>query len=182
MGPALELTPSPHCVFEKVTPAHFEKAHQVFHENEETLFLLGPGYESDTLTHELVTCSGLPPGGVQQNVLNTIVTCRETGETLGVLELYRGYPTEDALYIGGLFLRPSWQGKGVGAEMVEHLKGVALRAGYRMIYAAVGMKNWPALRFWLAVGFSRVTKISGDGTFGESRFAIMELVHDLAAS
>jgi GNAT superfamily N-acetyltransferase len=152
---------------------------QVFQENAPLLRLLGPEHEAELLATSLIEYENLPPGGDSALVCNTLVRSLDTGETLGVMELYRGYPSTTALYIGALFLRPTVQRMGYGAEVVRHLKQRAAAAGFDSLYAAIGLYNWPALRFWLAMGFTRATRVAGDEQCGADRFAVLELVHDL---
>jgi hypothetical protein len=44
---------------------------------------------------------------------------------------------------------------------------------------ACTLKNWPALRFWLSLGFNKIAGIMGDETYSETTFASLILERDL---
>ena len=39
----------------------------------------------------------------------------------------------------------------------------------------MGLRNWPALGFWIRLGYDRITGLSGDRQFGEGKYAVIEL-------
>jgi len=79
------------------------------------------------------------------------------------------------MYIGSLYLRPVFQGRGFGHQIVRHLEAQAKQIGFREARIKVGLKNWRALRFWTSCGYSRITRIRGGGENGESKPAAVEL-------
>ena len=179
MGPAIGLESTEACVFVDCTEMQRALIRDVFAENRETLALLGPLEAPEELAGRLIAAPDLPPGGSVAYTRNAVIQCRATQVGLGVLELYRGYPDAQTLYIGGLFLRPAWQGRGLGSEIVAALKRSARAAGYQRLGAAVGLKNWPALRFWIAAGFTQIGHVRGDAAYGPERFANLGLLYDL---
>jgi hypothetical protein len=44
---------------------------------------------------------------------------------------------------------------------------------------AVGLKNWPALRFWTKQGYDTVTMIGGDQAYAADHYAVIELQKSL---
>ncbi len=180
MGPDFVLTPSSRCVFQTVSEKDASAVEIIYRENHLVLDWLGTEQNYSKMAKEVVLCSELPPGGAQEYVYNTVIRHRETQKLLGILECYQGYPEKNALYIGALFLRPCTHRQGFGMEVVDHLVSAAFGVGYGEVYAAVGLKNWPALRFWLAAGFTRATKVSGDAEYKDSTFAVIELVRDVS--
>jgi hypothetical protein len=62
---------------------------------------------------------------------------------------------------------------------MAELERRATRAGYQEIRAAVGLRNWPALRFWVALNYDRITKIVGDPEYREHAYADIELAKSL---
>ena len=61
--------------------------------------------------------------------------------------------SEPTAQIGDLYVSPSHRGSGVGAELVEHAKGQAIRAGYKHAELHTLYTDERAMRFWQAQGF-----------------------------
>jgi ribosomal protein S18 acetylase RimI-like enzyme len=101
----------------------------------------------------------LPPEGSRTQARTFLVRARHVGEVVGVLGYYVGYPDEDTLYVSLLFLRPRWQGQGMGREIMAELEAHAARAGVREIRLGVDPDNWGALRFWVRAGYDRITQL-----------------------
>lgn len=101
----------------------------------------------------------LPPGGSRARARTFLVRARHDGEVVGVLGYYAGYPDEATLYISQLFLRPRWQGQGMGREIMAELEAHAARARVREIRLGVDPGNWSALRFWVRAGYDRITQL-----------------------
>jgi len=119
----------------------------------------------------------IPPGGSHDRLLLQGITRKDdpARRPLGLLELYHGYPHERSLYIGFLFIDPDVQGNGFGREIASRCHALASGLGYEEVRVAVALKNWPALRFWIQNGYRHATKVTGDRTFGDDRFAVIEL-------
>lgn len=96
-------------------------------------------------------------------------------ETIGFVSLYLGYPTETTFYIGSLFFRVSFQRKGYGQEVVSFIEEELYKHGYEEGRVAVGLKNWPALRFWSKQGYDRISQIKGDAQYSPESFGTIEL-------
>ena len=85
----------------------------------------------------------------------------------------------DVAYIGELFLHPRFQGAGLGREICLRL-GQVLRPGpAKTLRVGVGLRNWNALRFWVKLGFTHVTGMSGDRHFSPHGHAFLELEKNL---
>ena len=179
MGPELSLGPTQRLDFEPCSRSHARLVTQIFEEIAPLTRLLGPPRSAADIAAEYVGEPDVPPGGSAAFVVSAVVRVRETGACAGVLQLYRGYPDAGTLWIGGLFLRPGWQGRGRGSEVVDHLGDRARDAGYHSLGAGVGLKNWPALRFWVGRGFTQVKSVVGDREHGPERFADMGLLRRL---
>lgn len=108
-----------------------------------------------------------------------LVLDKRLGRVCGLLSYYCGYPNKDTLYIGSLFLLQKRQRQGLGRELIKTLEQLALSQGYAEARIAVGLKNWPALRFWLVLGFQHISKLSGAGQTPETGYADLELVKAL---
>ncbi|MGK9251345.1 GNAT family N-acetyltransferase [Paenibacillus humicus] len=96
-------------------------------------------------------------------------------EPAALIELYRGYPGERDLYIGLFAVDPSQRGQRLGSELVEGIIRLAAERSYHTVRAAVDLKNWGALRFWIGCGFKEAVKVSGDREHGGDAFARIEL-------
>ncbi|HWN68401.1 MAG TPA: GNAT family N-acetyltransferase [Haliangium sp.] len=117
----------------------------------------------------------LPPGGSRERARTFVIRARAGHEIAGVLGYYVGYPEQDALYVSQLFLRPRWQGMGLGREVMGALEQRADGAGAREIRLGVDPDNWGALRFWVRVGYDRIARlvdVPGLGAAGPPRFEL----------
>lgn len=101
----------------------------------------------------------LPPGGRRERARTFLVRAHAGRELAGVLGFYAGYPAPDALYISQLFLRPRWQGLGLGREIMGALEQRAAGAGVRELRLGVDPDNWRALRFWVRLGYDHIAAL-----------------------
>ncbi|AFM42497.1 acetyltransferase [Desulfosporosinus acidiphilus SJ4] len=131
-------------------------------------------YASKTLTE-----GNLPPGGTRDRFRAKSLYLKQTSKLIGVLELYHGYPQEEVLWIGWLFIHSSFQRRGYAQETVEYLFSEAKKANFKKIRVGVGLKNWPALRFWYRNGFRQLVGIIGDKVYSERTFASIGLEKDV---
>lgn len=148
-------------------------------ENRAVFPLLGPERDLERLAMSVLRHDRLPPNGHSAHEKSFLIRNRSDDELLGLLSVYRGHPTTETLYIDHLFLRPRWQRRGIGREVMAALERRAARAGYREIRAAIGLRNWPALRFWVALNYDHITKIVGDPDYREHAYADIELAKPL---
>jgi ribosomal protein S18 acetylase RimI-like enzyme len=148
-------------------------------ENRAVFPLLGAERDPERLALSVLRHDKLPPNGHSAHENNFLIRNKSDEELLGLLSVYRGYPTTETLYIGHIFMRPRWQRRGIGREVTEELERRAERAGYREIRVAVGLRNWPALRFWIALNYDRITQIVGDPEYREHTYADIELAKSI---
>lgn len=151
----------------------------VLAENRAVFPLLGPERDLERLALSVLRHDRLPPNGHSAHENSFLIRNRSDDELVGLLSVYRGHPTTETLYIGHFFLRPRWQRRGIGREVITELERRAARAGYREIRAAVGLRNWPALRFWVTLNYDRITKIVGDPEYREHAYADIQLAKSL---
>lgn len=189
----MNLTPSPHplwtlneptpCPGGLLTPAGPEAIQaftEIYTENARVLRRLYAEADPRHLARALAHREDLPPGGHPDRVhLYTLHATPTGGPAVGLLELYDGHPGPRSLYIGSLFLKRDAQGEGRGRAVVALVAELARQRGYHELRCGVGLKNWPALRFWHRLGFDQLAKISGDAMEGPDCFALMELVRPL---
>ena len=130
--------------------------------------LLGPERDPEHRVLSVLRHDTLPPNGHSAHERSSWSGHRSDDEFSGLLSSSR--PSRNTLR-RPFVLRPRWQRRGVGREIVEELEWRAARTGYREIRVAVGLRNWPALRFWVALRYDRIAKI-GDPKIGNKPMRI----------
>ena len=74
-------------------------------------------------------------------------------------------------------LHPSQHQQGYGREVMEGVIDQSKTMGDRMALGArVYLKNWPALRFWVGLGFKQIDKMDGDKIYSETMQASLVLL------
>jgi len=149
-------------------------------ENRGVFPLLGPERDLERLALNVLRHDKLPPSGHSAHENSFLIRNKSDDELIGLLSVYRGYPTTGALYISHFFLRPRWQRRGIGREVMAELEQRAARAGYQEVHITVGLRNWPALRFWIALNYDRITKVVGDLECQEHTYADIELAKSIS--
>ena len=129
----------------------------------------------DALAHK-----NLPPHGKKN--AHRVQTIRTENETIiGYLLLYHGFPDTRTFWIATLAIHPVHQKKQYGKEVIEGLTHeIQILKKYAYIGGCVGIKNWPALRFWIQNGFNKILKFDGDTTYAADAFAELWLVKEIA--
>lgn len=119
----------------------------------------------------------LPPKGKKHLNRLQIITLRKSKEAIGYVSMYHGYPEKKTAWIGALMILPKHQGKKYGQQFVTQFSKEAKKLkGFSSVGIGVAVKNWPAMRFWIANGFTEILKIKGDKTHGEKAFADLHLL------
>ncbi len=168
-----------HCFLDAADERQLEAFALIFDENREILGLKDNGVSAQNHALQTLRHRVLPPGGVGWRQQVYLVRDLESRDTVGMLAVYFGYPTPETMFIGSLYLRPMFQGHGIGHEIVRELEQRARELGFRESRVGVGLKNWRALRFWTGCGYSRITRIKGDREFSEAALANVELLKSL---
>lgn len=125
-----------------------------------------------------LTEGNLPPGGDKKNFRAKTIYLKETYEAIGVIEAY--CETKETLVIGWLFILPKYQKQGYAREATCQIFDEAKKQNFKKIELGVHLKNWPAIRFWYAMGFDRIVGIIGDDIYSEKTFASIILEKDLS--
>lgn len=166
-------------IAQPVSGAQIREIEAVYTGNRELLLLLDRESDPLLLARRFVDGRNLPPRGRPPCLHNLVLLEAGSGDVMGLLGLYAGYPKADVAYVGELFLSPQFQGVGLGREAYQGLEA-RLRAGsMARVRVGVGLRNWNALRFWIRLGFSQVTGMSGDRVFEPGRYAFLELQKNL---
>ncbi len=147
---------------------------QILEDNQDLLRLLGDTRPISVQAREILDHGALPPGGEAAREKSFLIRDKLTRAVIGILTVYFGYPGIKTAYIGSLFFRNLWQRQGLGREVVDGVEKIARLAEFNEARLAVSLYNWPALRFWISLGYNQVTKIKGDDEFGEGKYAVIE--------
>jgi GNAT superfamily N-acetyltransferase len=113
-----------------------------------------------------------------ENFQMQTIYAQESGQIIGYFHCYHGLAQQPTWsFISMLVLHPSQQKHGYGREVMEGVldqsKTLADRAA---LGARVYLKNWPALRFWIGLGFKQIDKMDGDKTHSDATQASLVLV------
>ncbi|HVZ41054.1 MAG TPA: GNAT family N-acetyltransferase [Candidatus Kapabacteria bacterium] len=101
-------------------------------------------------------------------------------EIIGYYHLTYRRPLENQVGVSMLVLDPAHQGRGFGAEAVRGIvAGLEALRSYRALVAKVYLKNWPAMRFWIGMGFTTVLRYLGDPVMAEGAYASILLERPL---
>jgi Acetyltransferases len=119
----------------------------------------------------------LPEGGVKEQFRIQTVRLKTTGEIVGFISVYHGYPQSDSLYLAMMCISGDFQNQGYGQEVMKHFLLEIGLLGYSEIRVNVSLRNWAGLRFWTKSGFNRISGIFGDTEFSEGKFADIELIN-----
>jgi len=162
-------------IFRKISENDLKEIEAIFQENIESGKLLEKEPKPLEEAWAIVRYEDLPPNGKKENLHNYLIQNNEN-TTIGLLSYYCGYPEENFLYIGSLFIRPKYQGQGFGKIIFNEIEKYALENEFTEIRLGVGLKNWGAIDFWFKCGFTQITKFSGDKIFSDETFAVIELM------
>lgn len=103
-----------------------------------------------------------------------------TEETIvGYFHLYHGDPRPHVAFISMMVIDPLHQKHRYGAEVVDGLAEQLKSSGYNAIWLSVNLKNLPALRFWIAAGFTTIVEYRGEKVLAETGHAKMILERKL---
>ncbi len=123
----------------------------------------------------------LPPNGKKEFFRLQTIRMKDTGELIGFLGMYHGFPVDETLWINTITLHPKFQGKGYGPELMLGLSNTARQLGYTQLRTFVNLRNWPSLRLCVKVDMDKMVKIVGDKICSEKAEAYVMLEKDLLA-
>jgi ribosomal protein S18 acetylase RimI-like enzyme len=88
---------------------------------------------------------------------------KESGQIIGYFHLYHGRPHPHVAIISMFVIHRDHQKERVGQEVTAGLWQQLHQTGQiTAVWLDVYLKNWPALRFWLANGFNTIIDYDGD--------------------
>jgi ribosomal protein S18 acetylase RimI-like enzyme len=122
----------------------------------------------------------LPPNGSQERFRLQSIRLADTGQMIGFLGVYHGFPEADVLWVTVLALHPELQHMGYGQELMRGLDAIVKRLeAYTRMRLYASLKNWPGLRFWTQAGFDQVVVIAGDKVYSDEADAHVMLERSL---
>ena len=167
------------CFVQEVEERDLHIMESIFADNADAVSSQGVDCQPERLASVLLRHEGLPPGGDSSQEQTFLIADKVLSRAIGLLSFYCGFPTSKTIYIGSLFFLRDSQGQGFGREVIDELERFAFEKGYQAAHVAVGLKNWPALRFWIALGFDRAVRIAGDKSHAEDAYADIQLAKKL---
>jgi ribosomal protein S18 acetylase RimI-like enzyme len=112
---------------------------------------------------ELVAMSLAAEGKTMPHFRMQSVHLKAAEGLIGYFHLTQGEPEADLIWLSMFVIHPDYQARQYGAEVIAGLKHRLSRLnGYRAVRLEIYLKNWPALRFWLGQGFSKIVGYEGD--------------------
>ncbi len=101
-----------------------------------------------------------------------IIRLIDTGEPIGYYHCYYRVPEPDIVLFSMFVLHPAAQRNGYGTECIA---GITQRMkkllDYRTIRLNVYLRNWEALQFWIAVGFTGIVEYRGPKAYTHDEHA-----------
>jgi diamine N-acetyltransferase len=114
----------------------------------------------------------LPPKGLKELHRLQGIHFKKENKLIGYFVFYHGFPHRTSFWIAVLAIHTDFQKNKFGQEVMEQLtKEIKNLSIYESIGLSVGIKNWPALRFWINTGFNEIIKFTGDKIYSEKAFA-----------
>jgi len=167
------------CLIKEAGPEALQELASIFADNAAAVRSQEGDCRPENMASALLNHEALPPDGDPDQEHTFLIMGGEHRNTIGLLSTYGGYPHPETLYIGSLFLKREWQRRGIGGEIVGALESRSLQNGFAEVRVQVGLKNWPALRFWVGMGYDRITTLTVDEQFADDAYGSVELTKSL---
>lgn len=78
---------------------------------------------------------------------------------IGICGLYSLDYTNDVLWLGWFGLIPSFRSTGIGSQVLQELKVLAIENGAKKLNSYVDRENHQALKFYQRAGFERISSV-----------------------
>jgi ribosomal protein S18 acetylase RimI-like enzyme len=104
------------------------------------------------------------------------VTLRGMENIIGYFHLYHDAPMPRKVWISMFVVHPHFQKNRFGSELAYGIWNQFKQMGeYEAIWLKVCLKNWPALRFWIDMGWQTIVHYEGDTVLAEDTSASIVL-------
>lgn len=129
-------------------------------------WMQGEGHDNAECSMLLVLQEGvLPPTPDRSKEYFRLQSVRlgSSGELIGFLAVYHGFPNDDIFWINAVIFQPKFQGQGYGPELLIRLSEIVSQlGGYTRMRTYVELTNWPSLRLCVKAGLDKMVEIVGD--------------------
>jgi len=122
----------------------------------------------------------LPPNGDIKNLARFELREISSDLLIGLIEYYNGFPENEDIFIGHLYISRMYQNKGFRKLVIGNLVNNARESGIRKLYLNVATKNYPALWFWYNNGFNKIGRLIGDKDGGSDKYLDIQLINEIA--
>ena len=135
-----------------VSEKNFEQVFEVYDTNQD-FFLLTQGKEA-TIESSINDINSVSPNfDISQK---TYISLWQDGSVVAVLDLLKGYPAQEDIWIGLLLIHGDLHGKKIGSRIITAVLNAAKIVGYRAAQLGVIENNVKALAFWQKQGFEKI--------------------------
>ena len=133
----------------QITESNYMELAEIYTSNDE-FFLITEGKKSD-VSGIKNNISSVPPNFDLENKL--ALSFWRQGKPIAILDLLKGYPDKESIWIGLLLIHGIIQGEGIGSEIVDGIIKSADAEGFSSLQLGVVESNKKGLKFWEKQGF-----------------------------
>ncbi|WP_042274499.1 GNAT family N-acetyltransferase [[Clostridium] dakarense] len=126
-----------------------------------------------TSPKDCITKGDLPPNGSKDNF--EMLSIYDNNELIGFITLYKGFPSDEILYICFMYIASKNRCNGNGYSIVNSISSYFKDRNFKSIRISVSLKNWYGIRFWNKCGFSLLTMVDIEGSFSDDNYGCLEL-------
>ncbi len=140
--------------FNKRFNLFFEASHDYFWDFEGVL-------PSNSTLNEIL--NEVPEGYSKEDKL--VFEINKNGNLVGIIDILKGFPTENTWMIGLVLLHPKFRGQGLGCKIHTKIKSLAKTNNIEILRIGVIESNYKASKFWNNLGYQHLKKV--DTILGE---------------
>ena len=117
----------------------------------------------------------LPPNGSKELFRLQSIHFSLTGQLIGFLGMYHGFPDAETLWMNVIAIHPSYQRQGYGSELMGELSNLVGQMGrFTRMRGFICLENLPSLRFHVGAGFDKIVTIAEDKTNSPETHILLE--------
>ncbi|SFG41532.1 Acetyltransferase (GNAT) family protein [Desulfotomaculum arcticum] len=118
----------------------------------------------------------LPPNKAKKDKL-VLGVYNDCARLIAVIDIIRGYKIEDEWTIGLMIIDPDERGKGLGEQINDFIKKIALESKAAILRLGVVEGNHRAYKFWTNIGYKEVGRVNKK--FGDKEKTIFVMNYNL---